>query len=111
MAVLTQLATSLMYVWQQVETSLVTGESYNPTSDVVQMAFVPQPAFGPPPDPATGQLNAAIWETGPGPTYWAGCLVGPGGTIQLSLGAYVIAVKVTDSPEVPVLWGWGLNVV
>lgn len=111
MATLTQLATSLMYVWQEINVSLITGASYTPTSDTVQMAFVPQPSYGPPPDPVSGQFNAAIWGTGPGPTYWAGCLVGPGGTVQLAAGSYVIAVKVTDSPEIPVLWGWGLLVI
>lgn len=108
MGTLTQLATSLEYVWQQVNATRIDGTVINPTSDTVQMAFVPQPTSGPPPDPVPGQLNTAIWGTGPGPTYWAGCLVGPGGTIQLTQGSYVIAVKVTDNPEVPVKWGWTL---
>ena len=112
MPVLTQLATSTMYFWQQVEAALINGTVINPTSDVVQMAAVPVPTFGPPPDPTPGQLNPAIWGTGPGPTYWAGILIGPAnGGLVLAIGSYVIAVKVTDSPEVPVLWGWGLQIV
>lgn len=114
MPALTQLATSTMYVWQQVEKTDLSGNPLNPTSDTVQMAFVPVPSFGPPPDPASGQLNPAIWGTstsGSVTLYFAGCLVGPAnGGVVLTAGEYIIGVKVIDSPEVPVLWGWQLIV-
>ena len=35
--------------------------------------------------------------------YSAKCLVGPAGTITLGIGTYIIYVKVTDNPEIPVL--------
>ena len=111
MGTLTQLATSLMYVWQQVDVALITGASYSPVSDTAQMAFVPAPTAGPPPDPTSGQWNAAIWATSSGPTFWLGALVGPAGTVQLAAGSYVIAVRIVDNPEIPVLWGWNLLVV
>ena len=112
MPVLTQLATSTLYFWQQVQATRIDGTVINPTSDVVAIAFQPVPTFGPPSDPTSGQYNAAIWGTGPGPTYWAGILVGPAnGGLVLAIGSYVAAVKITDNPEVPCLWGWGLNIV
>jgi hypothetical protein len=31
----------------------------------------------------------------------AQCMVGPGGTVTLAVGSYVVHVKVTDNPEIP----------
>ena len=108
MGVLTQMATSTQPVQQQIN-ALEDGAAYNPTGDLVYMAFVPQPNYGPPPNPAGGQWNTAYWETDPGPVYWASCLVGPAnGGIVLAQGAYLICVKVVDDPAVPELWGWTL---
>ena len=104
--VLTQPATSAQYVQAQVYATLA-GAVYSPVNDTVQVAFVPQPATGPPPNPASGQFNAAYWQTdstGPTAVYWASCMVGPGGVV-LAAGAYATAWQVTDSPTVPVLWG------
>lgn len=39
----------------------------------------------------------------PGGGYTARCLVGPGGTITLTPATYTVSVKVTDSPEIPVI--------
>jgi hypothetical protein len=78
------------------------GLSYNPTADVVQFAFMPT---------ATQVPGSSDWVTGSWDTdtasliypYSAKCLVGPAGTTTLGLGTYVIYVKITDSPEIPVL--------
>ena len=100
---LTQPATSSQYVQVQVIATL-DGAPYDPTSDVVQAAFIPMPAYGSPPNPTSGQWQAAGWETDSGPVYWASILTGPAG-VALAAGAYRVAVQVTDSPSVPVLWG------
>ena len=97
---LTQSALSTQYV--QVQITIQAPSGYDPTSDTVQLAFIPETY--PPTSPTDGDWVTGSWETFPGPQYWAQALVGPsnGGT-ALSLGTYEIWVKVTDSPEVPVL--------
>ena len=72
------------------------GASVDPTDDTVNMAFL---ASGIEPDVADWQT--AEWETDNG-TYYARCLVGPGGTIELENGKYVVWVKIIDNPEIPV---------
>ena len=76
--------------------------TYDPTADPVQMAFTPQTY--PPTSPTSAYWVTGSWVTFPGPAYWAQALVGPanGGT-ALSIGTYQVWLKVTDSPEVPVL--------
>ena len=115
MPTLTQLVTSTLYVWQEIEATDLSGNVLDPTGDAAFLAFVPQPQYGPPPNPSSGQLNSAIWRTstsGGSTLYWLGALVGPAnGGIQLAQGAYIIGAKVSDSPEVPVLWGWNLLIV
>lgn len=115
MPVLTQLATATMYIWQQVEPTDLSGNPVDPTGAEAWLAFVPQPSYGPPPNPSSGQLNPATWRTstqGSATLYWAGVLVGPdGGQVTLTQGAYIIGFKAADSPETPVLWGWGLQIV
>ena len=72
----------------------------NPTADTVTMAFT---AAGV--DPVLGDYKTASWETDATTTpstYYARCLVGPGGTVTLAAGTYEVWVKITDSPEVPV---------
>lgn len=97
---LTMSAASLEYVQANI-TASKQGAAYNPTADNVQFAFV-----------APGEsLIGAQWLTGSwdGTTprtsgvYVCQCLVGPGGTTQLAPGIYDYAIKITDSPEVPVL--------
>ncbi len=74
------------------------GAVVNPTADAVAMAFM---ASGP---PAGGDWKTASWETDATttpPTYYARCLVGPGGTVPLAPGTYMIWLKITDAPEIP----------
>lgn len=76
------------------------GAKINPTADTVEMAFK---AAGT--DPTSGDWKTASWDTdnsGSSPIYHAQCLVGPGGTIALSAAAYIIWLRITDSPEQPV---------
>ncbi len=72
----------------------------NPTSDVVAMAL-PYRGVA----PVSGDWKTASWETdstqSPA-TYYARLLVGPGGTAYQA-GTYDVYVKVTDTPEIPVL--------
>lgn len=86
---------SVQYVPAQV-TATIAGLNYNPTSDVVQMAFTS----------GTGQPSTwftGTWETDQG-AYVALCLIGPGTTAgQLAAGVWNVWVKVTDNPEVPVI--------
>ncbi len=75
----------------------------DPTSDGVQMAF-PTPGV----DPVT--FYTGSWSTLSG-IYYARCLVGPGGAVALGVGYYDVYVKVSDSPEVPVLFAGTLEVI
>ena len=87
---------STQYV--QIPVTVRAPTAYDPTSDVVQFAFTPltYPVTEP-----TAWITGS-WSTFPGPSYFAQCLVGPGAT-ALSIGTYQVWVKITDSPEVPVL--------
>ena len=100
-------ATSTQYVQVQIQAT-VNGVAYNPAGDTVQMAFIPVafPALSPGP----ADWHPATWETDTGGVYWATCLVGPAGGVALGAGSYVVWVKVTDSPAVPVIPGPVLNV-
>lgn len=91
--------TSLQYVGVDI-TAKKLGLVVNPTADAVTMAFVAPGAI-----PASGDWQTATWETtvGPPAVYTALCLVGPGGTITLAAANYSVFVKVSDSPEVPVI--------
>lgn len=76
------------------------GTTVDPTADVVSMAFVVANAA-----PLSGDFQSATWETDTSrgtPTYYARCLVGPGGVVTLTIGLYDVWVKFTDNPEVPV---------
>lgn len=93
---------SLQYICVPVSAQTIAGVAHNPTGDTVAMAFMPQVTQV----PQNADWQAAIWATRTSDVlnpYAACCLVGPGGTIQLSIGTYIIYVKITDSPEVPVL--------
>lgn len=107
MPLLSQAATSTQPVQQVVSPP----SGINPSSDAVQMAFIPVPASGIAPSPAPGQWNTAYWEVDSGPVYWASILVGPAnGGLVLTAGVYQIFVKVVDNPAVPVLPGWLLSI-
>lgn len=98
---------SLEYVTVPVEAEKL-GEQYDPTLDVVQMAFT---AVGS--DPVPGDWKAAIWETEEQPPivrYRASCLVGPGGAAVLSKGVYAVWVKIADNPESPIMRAGTLQV-
>lgn len=89
---------SKQYVRAEVQAKL-SGAYVNPTADVVEMAF---PAVTV--DPSV--WVTASWETDAtaSPTrYYARCLVGPSGAITLTDGLYDCWVRVTDSPEIPVM--------
>jgi hypothetical protein len=109
---LTQLQESTEFIQLQVVAQKLDGTPYNPTSDPVAIAF--QPVTSPPgsPDPAPGAFNAATWTTDTAGNYWAGILVGPlNGGVSLAVGSYLVVVRVTDSPAVPVKPGAYLVVV
>ena len=81
--------------------STVAGQRIDPTADSVFMAFKTDGEY-----PDSGDFVVGSWETNATtipPTYTALCLVGPGGTIELTAGSYQVFVKITDNPEVPVL--------
>jgi hypothetical protein len=78
------------------------GASYNPTGDTVQMAFMALPTQVPGDD----SWISASWDSDSSDIlypYSAKCLVGPAGTTNPGIGTYVIYLKVTDDPEVPVM--------
>ena len=78
------------------------GVAYNPTSDTVQFAFMPTPTQV----PGNSDWVSGSWDTSAASVlfpYSAKCLVGPSGAITLGIGTYIAYVKITDSPEVPVL--------
>lgn len=85
------------------------GTSYNPTGDVVQFAFMAQATQV----PAPSDWVSGSWETVPTNLlypYSARCLVGPSGTTNPGIGTYVVYVKITDNPEIPVLIAGQLQV-
>jgi broad specificity phosphatase PhoE len=99
--VITQSALSREYVSAAV-TAKAAGTPVNPTSDTVEFAFTTVTA-----KPASGDWKTGSWDgtqpQTPGNAYIAHCLVGPGGTVELPAGRYTMWVRITDSPEVPVI--------
>lgn len=89
-----QSAASLEYIRVAVSASEA-GVAVNPTADAVQMAFVAVDTV-----PISGDYVAATWEVDNG-TYYARCLVGPGGTIALAADHWDVWVEITDTPEIP----------
>lgn len=77
------------------------GSAYNPTGDVVQFAFMPNEVQ----QPVTADWVSGGWDTVTGGQiypYNAKCLIGPSGSTALTFGNYVIYLKITDNPEIPV---------
>jgi hypothetical protein len=100
---------SLQYVGVPVKAATLAGASYDPTALTVQMAFMPTATQV----PGSGDWQSAVWATVSGSVlypYAAYCLVGPGGTITLGLGTYVMYLKVTGFPEIPVLLAGQLQI-
>jgi hypothetical protein len=76
------------------------GSAYNPTGDTVQFAFMPTATQVPTPS----DLVSGSWETNTSSIlfpYNAKVLVGPGGTITLGIGTWIVYQKTSDSPEIP----------
>lgn len=99
---------SLEYVLVPVSTK-ASGVVGNPTGDTVQMAFLTTEAA-----PGVSDWKTASWETDATPdpdVYSARCLVGTGGATTLAAGTYNVWVKISDSPETPVLRADGYLVV
>lgn len=78
--------------------ALTAGTPVDPSAGTVQFAFT----AGPP--PVNGDWKAGTWETltGPPVQYAARCLVGPGQTADIGRGFWIVWVRITDSPGVPV---------
>jgi len=102
---ISQSVASLQYVRVGIKATVNGSSSYNPTSDPVSFAFLPQATN--PPTTVPSSWVSGIWETdvqGGLTVYVARCLVGPGGTfVPTANTAYWVWVKVSDSPETPVL--------
>jgi hypothetical protein len=80
--------------------AVVAGAPYNPTTDTVAVQFVPQGGQQEP----TGTWNTGSWVTTAQSTYLAQCLVGPEDSgVVLTPATYVIWLKITDNPEIPVI--------
>lgn len=80
--------------------ALVGGTAYNPTADIVQFAFMPQPANA---NPGLTDWHTGNWVTTGTTTYLAQILLGPGpGGTALATGTYNVWIKITDNPEIPV---------
>lgn len=78
---------------------------YNPTADVIEVAFV-----APGVNPGVLDWKVGSWETC-GTTYFARLLVGPAGPNTYPVGTYTMWLRITDAPEVPVLSVGTLQVV
>ena len=103
---MSQLAT-MYYLVPVAATKL--GAAYNPTGDAVAFAFAPTPTYV----PQSGDWVSGSWGTNTASAlypYSAQCLIGPSGTITLGIGTYVVYVKITDSPEIPILIAGQLQV-
>lgn len=89
---------SLEYVRVPVSAT-VNGAAINPTADTVKMAFL----SGASTQPQVSDWKSASWDSvSANGTYFAQCLVGPGGATTLSAGTYYVWIQITDNPEVPV---------
>lgn len=85
-------------------TPTIEGDTLDPTSDAVKMAFVTTGEL-----PETDDFQTGSWETIDGIAY-AKCLVGPTGGLALAAGQYDVWIKITDSPEIPVRKVGTLNI-
>lgn len=75
----------------------VNGVVRDPTSDPVSFAFTTAGS------PASGAWHNGSWSQPVAGEFFAQCLVGPGtGGVPLTAGDYLVWVRITDNPEVPV---------
>lgn len=82
-------------------TAAKAGTSYAPTADAVAFAFMPTPTQV----PGNSDWVTGSWDTNTSSVlypYSAKCLIGPSGTTTLGIGTYVVYIRITDNPEVPV---------
>jgi hypothetical protein len=89
-------ALSTVYIKSRI-TATVNGATYNPTGDVVAVAFK-----APGVSPAAPDWQTGSWEAA-GTSYFARLLVGPAALFQLAVGTYHMWIRITDSPEILVL--------
>lgn len=79
------------------------GQRLNPTGDVVQFAFMPNPANA---NPGVSDWHTGSWFTSTNSSYYAQVLLGPanGGVVPAPTGTglWNVWIKVTDSPQVPI---------
>lgn len=95
-----QSALSTRYCQVPVFVAAPGGGAYNPSGDVVQMAFMPNP---PNDNPAIDDWHTGSWVAGTNNGWLAQVLVGPSnGGVPLAEGVYTVWVQVVDNPEVPV---------
>jgi hypothetical protein len=96
---LTISALSKEYVWVPVTVTEADGDPADPTNADVEIAFVPADS-----DPTDLDWLEAEWET-VDTSYYAKVLVGPGSSIVTLEPdtTYDVYVRVSDSPERPVL--------
>jgi hypothetical protein len=87
---------SLEYIRIPVSVTIA-GIPYNPTADSVQMAFTSTMR-----EPVFGDWNQGSWETTGAGSFYALCLIGPGGSVVLTAGTWFVWVKIADTPEIPV---------
>lgn len=73
------------------------GVPYNPTSATVEAAFMGGNGYEAEGNPAAGDWKAATWDTTVTGNHAAVCLVGPGGAVTLTPGAYRCWVRITDA--------------
>lgn len=99
--VVTVSSLSKTYVFVEIHAT-ESGALVNPSALPVEMAFPLQAVA-----PVSGDWKTASWEVVAGTPvqYRARCTVGPSGTVTLAAGRYDIWVRITTSPEVPVLRG------
>ena len=100
-----QSAASLQYLRCHVSAAVNGNIAYNPTVDPVYFGFVATSAGTTATVPASWTLGSWETDTIAGQTaYVAKILVGPGGAFVPAAGtSWYVWVKVTDSPEVPIL--------
>lgn len=77
----------------------VAGVNYDPTGDIVQVAFMPNAVQS----PGDTDWQSAFWIASSSPLYPQSvqCVVGPNG-VQLGTGRYQVFIKISDDPETPV---------
>lgn len=92
---------SLSTVWLPIPVSATgnTGLPVNPTGDPVAFAFKPLSVNPGPSDWTTGSWDSYL---PPGSKYVAKILVGPNGAVNPGVGVWIVWLKITDNPEIPV---------